>query len=198
MPLRAGRFTARTATWEGVTGAMPDVCEPMSRIPRRRGSHGMLTSGCRDVGHAKLHGALARTGARTTTLDTVTGDDEADSILLVEDDTAIREGVRELLREAGHPVVSVSNGALALERLRSGLRPRLILLDLNMPVLDGWSFIQLRGEDARLAEIPVVVLSAVAGPSRSAPYVGVSAILAKPLDVAQLFEVIDLYARPAR
>ena len=81
-------------------------------------------------------------------------------VLIVDDDQAIRDGVGEFLREEGFKVVATSNGAEALARLRAGLRANVILLDVLMPVMDGWDFRAQQLADPKLRDVPVVVISA--------------------------------------
>ena len=85
----------------------------------------------------------------------------ASVILLVEDEASIREVMEEVLRAEGYGVVCADNGADALATLRGGLRPCMIILDLMMPVMDGWQFRAAQMRDAELLKIPTVVYSAV-------------------------------------
>jgi CheY-like chemotaxis protein len=80
-------------------------------------------------------------------------------ILVVEDDAAIREGLVEVLRAEGHVVVEAANGLAALEKLRWGMRPCLILLDLRMGVMTGWEFRAEQKKNSALADIPVVAMT---------------------------------------
>src|SRR5688572_30931716 len=82
------------------------------------------------------------------------------SILVVDDDEDCRESLAEIIRGKGLQVVSVKNGLEALEQLRWGLRPNLILLDLRMDVMTGWDFRKEQKEDPELADIPVVAMTA--------------------------------------
>ena len=81
-------------------------------------------------------------------------------LLLVDDDDAIRESLREALDDDGFEVVTAANGLEALERLRHSPRPSAILLDLMMPVMDGWEFRNTQLSDPSLRDIPVLVISA--------------------------------------
>lgn len=83
-----------------------------------------------------------------------------EKVLLVEDDADLREALTETLRDEGYDVAAASHGLEALERLREGLLPDVILLDLMMPVMNGWEFRARQREDAGLAAIPVILLSA--------------------------------------
>jgi CheY-like chemotaxis protein len=108
-------------------------------------------------------------------------------VLLVEDDPATRTSLALILRLAGHAVDTARDGAEALDRLLGGAPPCLIFLDLTMPVMDGWEFLRRRGENAALAGIPVVVVSALADLRRDALLaLGVSGVLTKPADPADL------------
>lgn len=83
-------------------------------------------------------------------------------ILLIEDDDSIREITQELLETEGYQVASASNGKTALEMLcKMTTPPTLILLDLMMPVMDGWEFMERKRLDERLAPIPVIAFSAL-------------------------------------
>jgi DNA-binding response OmpR family regulator len=80
-------------------------------------------------------------------------------VLIVEDDTALRELLRRMLEREGYAVLEAEHGRAALDRLRDGT-PGIILLDLMMPVMDGFEFlVELRREDAWRG-IPVIVLTA--------------------------------------
>ena len=81
-------------------------------------------------------------------------------ILVVEDDSDVREAYQDVLVEAGYDVETAANGALALDRLRKGAAPSLVLLDLMMPVMDGWQLRALMEQDASLRDIPVIVVTA--------------------------------------
>jgi CheY-like chemotaxis protein len=113
-------------------------------------------------------------------------------VLLVEDDPATRTSLALILRLAGHAVDAAGDGAEALDRLRHGPPPCLIFLDLTMPVMDGWEFLRRRGESPALAGVPVVVVSALTDLRREALLSpGVSGVLRKPADPADLFAEVD-------
>ena len=88
-------------------------------------------------------------------------------LLLVDDDDAIRESLREALEEDGFEVVTAANGREALDRLRSSPRPSAILLDLMMPVMNGWEFRDAQLSDPSLRAIPVLVISASGSSAQS-------------------------------
>jgi CheY-like chemotaxis protein len=83
-------------------------------------------------------------------------------LLLVEDEDAIRSQLRELLEEEGYLVVEAHNGQEALAAMNDGLEPSMVLLDLMMPVMNGWELLERMRRHKRLAKVPVVVASAVA------------------------------------
>jgi serine/threonine-protein kinase RsbW len=120
------------------------------------------------------------------------------AILVVEDDDATREAECLLLRNRGYEVAEATDGREALDRLRSGLRPRAILLDLMLPVLDGHG---LRAEllrDPELADIPVVVCSAAADLDRRAGELLPAAVLCKPVELERLAEAVRAAAGSTR
>ena len=108
----------------------------------------------------------------------------APSVLVVDDDDAIREVIAEVLRDEGYEVSSAGNGEQALDELRKGKRPDLVLLDLMMPVMSGWELLELLQSSADLSKIPVVVVSAMTAP-------GVCEHLAKPIDLECLLATVD-------
>jgi CheY-like chemotaxis protein len=109
-------------------------------------------------------------------------------ILLVEDDTDTREGLRELLGREGYHVVEACNGQEALDWLRANGQVRLILLDVMMPVMGGAEFRRHQQKDPALAEIPVVALTAAG--ENVAMALSPSGHLAKPFDLDRLLELI--------
>jgi CheY-like chemotaxis protein len=112
-------------------------------------------------------------------------------ILLVEDDFAIRETVAEVLESDGFQVTCAHNGAEALRLLQEeGQRPGLILLDLMMPVMDGWEFRLAQRRNPEIASIPVIVLSAGAGQEGRLPSLAAAAFLPKPFELDQLLNTV--------
>jgi CheY-like chemotaxis protein len=115
-------------------------------------------------------------------------------VLVVEDDTDVREALLMLLEQEGISALGAANGLDAIDRIEAGLRPRLILLDLMMPVMDGEHFLRLRLNDARLREIPVVVVSAVQKMRVDPAELNVDAIIRKPVDPARIIATVRQYA----
>jgi CheY-like chemotaxis protein len=109
-------------------------------------------------------------------------------VLVVEDDAGIRESVCQILEDEGFPTVSACNGKEALATLRSMTPlPRLILLDLMMPVMNGWEFYELISRDKTVSSIPVVVMSA----QETDVYSGTLRLLRKPLALDQLLSTVN-------
>lgn len=116
------------------------------------------------------------------------------SILIVEDDDEIRDLLAEMLADTGFIVTTARNGREGLEQLRSGPRPDVVLLDLMMPVMDGW---QLRAEmlaDPELAKIPVIIVSGAADMQDDGTSLAASRILTKPVKWPVLLESIRVHA----
>jgi CheY-like chemotaxis protein len=115
---------------------------------------------------------------------------ESNLILVVDDDRDIRETLTDVLQDEGFKVVSAANGRDALSYLRGSTRPCLILLDLMMPVMDGWAFRHFQSEDPSLREIPVVVLSAA---PEAEGALGAIPVLRKPVSFDNLVGTISQY-----
>ena len=81
-------------------------------------------------------------------------------VLVVEDDSDLRESLCQALCDSGFSAISAGNGQQALELLQAGARPSVILLDLMMPVLNGWELRDALRDDPRFADIPQLVISA--------------------------------------
>jgi CheY-like chemotaxis protein len=109
-------------------------------------------------------------------------------VLIVEDDAAGREMMTTVLRLSGFGTVTATNGADALKYLRAGGDACVILLDLMMPVMDGFEFRREQLREPRLAAIPVVVLSAIAS-ARAWELRGCTAF-DKPVDVFEVAEIV--------
>ena len=114
-------------------------------------------------------------------------------VLVVEDDTNMRDAVQSLLEMEGFSVVVAHDGDEALKKLHSGLAPCLILLDLAMPVKDGFEFRKEQLEDTRLAQIPAVAYSAVYDPEHVAARMQAAAFLRKPLEFETLLACIETH-----
>jgi CheY-like chemotaxis protein len=113
-------------------------------------------------------------------------------VLIVEDDEDLRDMMAQLLTIEGFDAAAVANGREALEYLRGSARPHVILLDLMMPVMDGWEFRRQQKANPELAPVPVIVLSAL-DPVRAA--VDATAFIKKPLDFDRLLELVRIHCR---
>jgi CheY-like chemotaxis protein len=114
------------------------------------------------------------------------------TLLVIEDDDDICSALAEILRGHGFQTEIAHDGREAIEYLRSASEPpRLILLDLMLPVMDGWAFRAAQLEDPKLASIPVVVLSAATNLMQRAAELHVDEYLGKPVDVPELLHVIE-------
>ena len=118
------------------------------------------------------------------------------TILVVEDDRDIRETLEELLESEGYAVRSAVNGQQALDWLRAApALPSLILLDVMMPVKDGPTFRREQVDDARLADVPVVIMSADAHIEEKQRTMRAAAIIRKPFDIDSLLRTVAQHAR---
>jgi CheY-like chemotaxis protein len=118
---------------------------------------------------------------------------QKNDILLVEDDFDVRDMMTFFLESEGYRVAAAANGQEAIDYLKRGQVPRLILLDLMMPVMNGWEFRQQQQQDPRLSQIPVVVISADSNVREKANSLGASNYLAKPIEFDMLLEVIKSF-----
>jgi CheY-like chemotaxis protein len=116
------------------------------------------------------------------------------TVFIIEDDLDTREMLGRFLELEGYRVESAENGKLALERLGSGVHACVILLDLMMPVMDGWQFRREQVRNAALADIPVIVVSA-AGRDRIQK-IDANAYLSKPVDLEELLGCVTQFCRP--
>jgi CheY-like chemotaxis protein len=112
-------------------------------------------------------------------------------VLIVDDDPLARDLVCKLLRRGGYVAVPAADGAEALAALRGeSARPAVVLLDLNMPVLDGWEVLEACCHDPALAEVPVVVLSG-RDDAEATLSLGADAVLRKPINPETLIREVD-------
>ena len=109
-------------------------------------------------------------------------------VLLVDDDAAVRRTIARFLEFEGFVVVEAGNGLEALNYLRTGAGASVIVLDLRMPVMDGWAFRREQRLDPRLEHIPVVVMSGA--DADRFPELEAAAAFEKPVTLAQVAGVI--------
>lgn len=111
-------------------------------------------------------------------------------LMVVDDDVEIRAGICAILASGGYRVAHAENGADALDQLRGGLRPWLMLVDVHMPVMDGPTFCGACRADEDFAGIPVMVMSADPAALRRAERDGTGEVMAKPMRGSALIERI--------
>jgi CheY-like chemotaxis protein len=118
-------------------------------------------------------------------------------VLVVDDDESLRDSLADLLSDEGYCILTAENGAQALAKLRRWPSPRpcLILLDLMMPVMNGWQFVAEQRQEPALARIPVVVVSADGNLQQKAESLGASGWLRKPIEIDSLLALVKRYCR---
>lgn len=116
-------------------------------------------------------------------------------VLVVEDDEDVREAMVELLDERGYDVISACNGIEALAQMQAHQELGLVLLDLSMPVMDGWECCENMAKDPRLVGLPVVLLSGTSSLEAEQKELGAAAVLAKPFSPAALLAAVERYTR---
>ncbi len=116
------------------------------------------------------------------------------SILVVDDDDDFREALCEVLTEAGYPVDQAANGELALRRVAAE-KPGVVLLDLKMPVLDGWGVVERMRKDAATAHIPILILSAY-GYEWESELLGAQGFIPKSVGTEEILDRIRRIAGP--
>jgi len=108
-------------------------------------------------------------------------------ILVVDDDDGSRQALTNLLRDEGYNVMELNDASVALEYLRRSVPPRLIVLDLMMPGMDGWDFRHEQKRDPKLAQIPVIALSA------AGKLLDADVSLRKPLQYKEFLRAVRQY-----
>jgi CheY-like chemotaxis protein len=116
-------------------------------------------------------------------------------VMVVDDDFDIREAMSDVLASEGYSVLTAADGSEALQTLRRGIRPAVMLLDLMMPRVSGVEVIDALRKDETLREIPVVVCSANRG--YGADDLGVLDVLRKPVSVDDLLKAVARAIAPA-
>ncbi|MGZ6135090.1 MAG: response regulator [Myxococcaceae bacterium] len=118
--------------------------------------------------------------------------EQARWVLVVDDDPLIRDTMTEILEESGYRVATAAHGKDALNVLQRGLTPDAIILDLMMPVMDGWQFLEAKARDAAISDVPVLIHTAYTayhdGQNRHGDVLGV---FRKPGDFARMIGVLS-------
>jgi CheY-like chemotaxis protein len=113
------------------------------------------------------------------------------SILLIEDDTDVREVLSYLLLDQGYDVACAVDGQEALSYLHAGLKPSIIVLDLMMPGMNGYEFRDAQRREPELASIPVIVLSAAGNVAQRTKDLDAAVALEKPIAFEKLCNAIE-------
>ena len=116
-------------------------------------------------------------------------------VLVVDDDVVILESIQLALMDEGYAVVVASNGQEAIERAREHA-PCLILLDMKMPIMDGWAFAAAYREQPA-PHAPIVVMTAAHDSRARAAEIGADSFLSKPFDLEHLFDMVRRFATAA-
>jgi CheY-like chemotaxis protein len=111
-------------------------------------------------------------------------------ILIVDDDHDLRSGLAACLEEEGHKVVEARHGREALDLLKNGLRPVLILLDLSMPVMDGETFCQSLRQEESIAQQSIVIMSADLAAEEKSKRCGANGLIKKPVQLEILLAML--------
>jgi CheY-like chemotaxis protein len=115
---------------------------------------------------------------------------EGKSVLIVEDDNSIREVLQMFLEYEGYCVMTAANGQEGIEALSRGQSPCLIVLDLMMPIMDGWQFVESIAKNATFAAIPIVVVTAFI---EKAQEIKAKLVVKKPIDLNDLLKIVQQY-----
>jgi CheY-like chemotaxis protein len=175
------------------------AAEAADAPPARDGCRGeeSSVSGQSPAGQTEIQAALTAVAPGAAS-DRPAGEAEpaGREILLVEDDPVTGMAVSLTLGELGYAVRSAIDGREALDYLHGHPRPGLILLDLMMPGMNGWDFRHKQQQDPALADIPVVVVSAVEGSWQDAQGLGAAGWLQKPVELDYLLAAVQRHCTP--
>ncbi len=120
-------------------------------------------------------------------------------VLVVEDDHDVRQAIVEILSDNQFYAVEAANGQEALDHLHADPhKPCVILLDIMMPIMDGWEFRRVQKADPELRSIPVVVLTAHANLEEAAAGMDEVTCLKKPVELRSLIALVKRYCRPSQ
>lgn len=127
---------------------------------------------------------------KSSSTDRIRSTDTEGCVMVVEDEADAREAMVELIEGEGFAAVGAVHGQQAIDMLRSGTRPSLILLDLKMPVMDGWGFCEALAADERIASIPVAILTASAIYDSLPQRRNGAGLFTKPVDFQRLLALV--------
>ncbi|MGB7624366.1 MAG: response regulator [Terriglobia bacterium] len=114
-------------------------------------------------------------------------------ILIIDDEPAVRDVLGEVLRGAGYEVSTASNGAEALSHMRNKGAPSLILLDLMMPVMNGWEFRSEQLKDPALCSVPTIILTTVANIMAEAKLLQAAGYISKSTAYGSILELVRAF-----
>jgi CheY-like chemotaxis protein len=113
------------------------------------------------------------------------------TVMIIEDDDQVREALADVVSQEGYKVATAQDGREALDKLRWGLRPAVILLDMQMPLMTGWDFRAEQRRDPELEQIPVVAITG--GLRWKDEDADIAARLTKPIQVETLRAILRRY-----
>ncbi len=116
-------------------------------------------------------------------------------VLVVDDDPSILDTVTSILTSEGFQVMAASGGKQALSLLHSW-HPTLVLLDMRMPIMDGWAVARAMQESG--SKVPIIVMTAAESAKRWADEIGAAGHLAKPFALDELLECVEEHSGPRR
>jgi CheY-like chemotaxis protein len=114
-------------------------------------------------------------------------------VLIVEDDTDLRESLADLLQDEGYRVAGAANGEEALQYLRTSPPPCIVLLDLMMPVMNGWELREHMQQDPLLSSIPVAIVTGVRNTEDRIAALNPVGYFQKPVDINALLATVATY-----
>jgi len=119
-------------------------------------------------------------------------------LMIIDDDDDLRDALADIMAAVGYEVAAFADARKALTALENGLTPFLILLDLMMPGMSGWEFRAAQLENAKIAPIPVVVVTAATSLREEGRTVGDVAVIHKPFELDTLLPVVAQHADATR
>jgi CheY-like chemotaxis protein len=143
-----------------------------------------------------MHSPAPSQHRSTTPGEVVLGAPRKPRILVIEDHELARRALAALLLTMGYEVVEATNGREALMTLATEAPPDVILLDLVMPIMDGWEFMKRQRRDWRLCTIPTIVISGVPSHDPRCLEMPIVRLLPKPYTIEQLMAAIEAECSP--